>query len=112
MEIVGDRVAPEDAQRFREPRIRPAHPGIGVADHVGIEVHDLRRRVDTRVGASGGSDFYLRVGETLEGIFEMILHAASGWLGLPSAEGRAVVFETEGYAHGIPGRCRVVRRPG
>ena len=45
------------------------------------------------VRAARGNRFHVRLEELLEGLPEVVLHAAACGLGLPAAEGGAVVLE-------------------
>ena len=65
------------------------------------------------VGAACGDRLDLLPGDLRERLLEVILHPAAGRLRLPAAEGGAVVFDTQGDAHGgEPGRVRAWPVPG
>ncbi len=90
--------SPEDACRLGKVGVGSAHPRIAVAHRFRIEVHDLRARMHARVRAARCRDFDGLVGETRERGLQVVLDSAASRLGLPAAEGRAVVLEAEGDA--------------
>ena len=79
---------------FGQIGIRAAHPRVGRAFNVRVEMHHLHQRVNARIGASGAQGADGAVGESAQCGFELILHRLTIGLALPTAIGLTVVTNT------------------
>ena len=75
--------------------------GFGGQSSSGFEVGDLGQGMHPTVGAAGGVAMDFALEDPFDFFFEMVLDGAQAWrLGLPAAEGGAVVFQGEfEFAH-------------
>ena len=99
MEVRGNLPRPRHPHGALEVSVGAADPTLAGTLRLRIEVHDLTHGVHTRVGAPSRHDRDRRIREPAERRLEVILHAATAGLALPTTESRAVVFEAKGDAH-------------
>jgi hypothetical protein len=106
VKVGGDRCRPLHGHRRRQVRVDAAHPRRQRARRRGVEVDDLRGRVDAGVGAPGRDAADALGGDLRQRRFEHVLRAAAAGLRLPAPERLARVLETQRNSHRGGGHCK------
>ena len=99
MKIADNRLRPQDARVLRQERVDAADPSRDWPLLGGIEVDDLRRRMDACIGAARRDRGDRLAGDLAKRALERVLHATPRRLRLPAAKYVAGVFDSERNAH-------------
>ena len=118
---VGSCPRPESRMKVGRNLARPLHrdglgqTGIDTSDPggqwtpcLGIEVNDLRQRMNAGIGAPGADRRHTMAGKRRQGNFNQILDRVAGRLGLPTGKSGTVIGQTERQPHD---RRRTTIRP-
>src|SRR5437899_1356581 len=101
MEFRGHALRPLHRDVGRQMRVDAADPRRLGTRRLGVEVDDLQRRMNARVGAARRDRTDAGTGDGTERALERVLHAAPVGLRLPAGERHAGIFEPDGDAHGM-----------
>lgn len=100
MEVGGNLSRPLHRDGLGQSGIDTSDPGSQRARCLGIEVDDLRQRMNAGVGASGTDGRHPMAGKCRQGNFHQILDRIAGGLGLPTGKSGTIVGQTERHPHG------------
>lgn len=96
IEIRRHRAHPGDRDIVRQIRGGAEQPAVQIPLHLGIEMHDLPRRVDAGIGSTCAGDGDWMIGNPGQRPLQGFLHRHRMPLGLPAGITTTVILNTEG----------------